>query len=194
MPQLSVREWPVPGARRARLLTMRTGHTASHTIIDSPLGELTLVAHDGALAGLYFAEHTRRPPSSTFGVRDATGFAAATEQLDEYFRGGRTEFELPLAPRGDAFQRRVWELLRRIPYGQTRSYGRLAAELGDPALARAVGAANGRNPISVIVPCHRVVGANGALTGYAGGLTRKQFLLDLEGAATAGQMLLGRLG
>lgn len=175
---------------------MRASHTASHTTIDSPLGELTLVAHDGALAGLYFAEHARRPPSNTFGVRDDTGFAAAVEQLGEYFRGARTEFDLPLplAPRGDAFQLRVWELLRRIPYGQTRTYGQLATELGDSALARAVGAANGRNPISVIVPCHRVVGANGALTGYAGGLARKQFLLDLEGVSTGGQMLLGRLG
>lgn len=173
---------------------MRASYSVSHTIMNSPLGELTLVAHDGALAGLYFAEHTRRPPSSSFGVRDDTGFASAMEQLDEYFRGARTEFDLPLAPRGDTFQRRVWELLRRIPYGQTRSYGQLAAELGDPALARAVGAANGRNPISVIVPCHRVVGANGALTGYAGGLARKQFLLDLEGVATGGQMLLGMPG
>ena len=162
----------------------------SHTIIDSPLGELTLVAHDGVLAGLYFPEHTRRPLSSTFGSRDDAGFEADVEQLDEYFRGDRTTFDLPLAPRGDSFQRRVWELLRRIPYGQTRSYGELARELGDPGLARAVGAANARNPISVIVPCHRVVGANGSLVGYAGGLARKQFLLDLEGVATAGQMLL----
>ena len=167
---------------------------ANYTIIDSPLGELTLVAHDGALAGLYFAEHTRRPRSSTFGSRDDSGFEAAIEQLGEYFRGERTDFDLPLAPRGDAFQRRVWELLRRIPFGQTRSYGQLATELGDPALARAVGAANARNPISVIVPCHRVVGADGALVGYAGGLARKQFLLDLEGVAVGGQLLLERLG
>jgi methylated-DNA-[protein]-cysteine S-methyltransferase len=167
---------------------------ACYTIIDSPLGELTLVAHDGVLAGLYFAEHSRRPRSSTFGSRYDAGFEAARKQLDEYFRGNRTTFDLPLAPHGDAFQLRVWELLRRIPYGQTRSYGQLATELGDPTLARAVGAANARNPISVIVPCHRVVGADGALVGYAGGLSRKQFLLDLEGVATAGQMLLEGLG
>lgn len=163
---------------------------ASYTTIDSPLGELTLVAHDGALAGLYFAEHARRPDPSTIGSRDDTGFQAAVEQLDEYFNGHRTDFDLPLAPRGEAFQRRVWELLRRIPYGETRSYGQLAAELGDAALARAVGAANARNPISIVVPCHRVVAADGALTGYAGGLVRKQYLLDLEGVATSGQTLL----
>ena len=166
---------------------------ATHTIIGSPLGELTLVAHDGVLAGVYFAEHVRRPHASTFGARDEAGFAAAIEQLGDYFRGDRTGFDLPLAPRGDAFQQRVWALLRRIPYGETRSYGQLARELGDPALARGVGAANGRNPLSVIVPCHRVVGADGALVGYAGGLERKRFLLDLEGATGGGQMLLGGL-
>ena len=167
---------------------------ASHTIIDSPLGDLTLVAHDGVLAGLYFAEHARRPHPDTFGARDDAGFAAAVEQLDDYFHGRRTGFDLPLAPRGSAFQRRVWELLRRIPYGQTRSYGQLAAELGNPGLAREVGAANGRNPISVIVPCHRVVGADGKLVGYAGGLARKRYLLDLEGAAPGGQMRMEGLG
>ncbi|HET6579031.1 MAG TPA: methylated-DNA--[protein]-cysteine S-methyltransferase [Gemmatimonadales bacterium] len=163
---------------------------ATHTITDSPLGDLTLVARDGVLAGLYFAEHTRRPDPITFGPRDDTGFEAAIEQLDQYFRGLRIRFELPLAPRGDAFQQRVWDLLRRIPYGQTRTYGQLATALGDPALARGVGAANARNPLSVIVPCHRVIGADGGLVGYAGGLERKRSLLELEGAATAGQMVL----
>jgi len=163
---------------------------ASHTIIDSPVGELTLVAHDGVLSGLYFAEHVRRPDPITFGQRVGTGFEAVIEQLGEYFRGDRTRFELPLGPRGRAFEQRVWELLRRIPYGETRSYGQLAAELGDPGLARDVGAANGRNPLSVIVPCHRVVGADGRLVGYAGGLDRKRFLLALEGAAPGGQMPL----
>jgi methylated-DNA-[protein]-cysteine S-methyltransferase len=166
---------------------------AAHTITDSPLGELTLVAHDGVLAGLYFVKHARRPDPVTFGPRGDTGFEAAIEQLEEYFRGERTRFELPLAPRGDAFQQRVWGLLRRIPYGQTRTYGQLAAALGDPALARGVGAANARNPLSVIVPCHRVVGADGGLVGYAGGLERKRCLLELEGAAAAGQLLLDGL-
>ena len=162
----------------------------NHTTVDSPLGELTLVAHDGAITGVYFAEHTRRPDPTTFGDRDDRAFETAIAQLDEYFRGERTDFDLPLAPGGSAFQQRVWALLRRIPYGQTRSYGQLAAELGNPGLAREVGAANGRNPISVIVPCHRVVGADGRLVGYAGGLARKRFLLDLEGAAAGEQTRL----
>lgn len=167
--------------------------TASHTITDSPLGELTLVARDGVLAGLYFRAHTHQPNSKTFGPRVGTGFEAAIEQLSEYFQGERVQFDLPLAPRGDAFQQRVWNLLRHIPYGETRSYGQLAVELGDLALARAVGAANGRNPLSVIVPCHRVIGADGRLVGYAGGLERKQFLLDLEARASGGQLLINGL-
>ncbi|HKO16558.1 MAG TPA: methylated-DNA--[protein]-cysteine S-methyltransferase [Gemmatimonadaceae bacterium] len=162
----------------------------SHTIIDSPLGELTLVARDGILAGLYFQQHSRRPGAAAFGHRGGAEFAAAIQQLAEYFRGERMEFELPLAPPGNAFQHRVWGLLRRIPYGETRSYGQLAAELGDRTLAREVGAANGRNPLSVIVPCHRVVGADGSLVGYAGGLPRKRFLLELEGAAPVRQLQL----
>jgi methylated-DNA-[protein]-cysteine S-methyltransferase len=101
-------------------------------------------------------------------------------QLGEYFAGERTGFELALDPPGDAFDRRVWELVAGIPYGRTRTYGELARDLGDPALAQAVGAANGRNPLCVVVPCHRVIGADGGLTGYAGGLPRKRFLLDLE--------------
>jgi methylated-DNA-[protein]-cysteine S-methyltransferase len=160
----------------------------THVVIDSPVGELTLVARDGALAGLYFAEHARRPDPVLFGCRRSAGFEAAIEQLDEYFRGERTRFELALAPRGTDFQQRVWALLQRIPYGRTRTYGQLAAALGDPGLAREVGWANGRNPLSVIVPCHRVVGADGGLVGYAGGLERKRFLLELEGAA--GQLAL----
>jgi methylated-DNA-[protein]-cysteine S-methyltransferase len=164
-----------------------------HTIIDSPLGELTLVARDGALAGVYFSLHKRRPDPAVLGTRVETGFEAAVQQLDEYFRGDRTQFDLPLAPQGSAFQVRVWELLRRIPYGETRTYGQLAAELGNPALAREVGGANARNPISVIVPCHRVIGAGGRLVGYAGGLERKQFLLDLEARKVGEQQLIAGL-
>lgn len=164
--------------------------SATYTIIDSPLGELTLVAHDDVLAGLYFPAHSHQPNPKTFGIHVGTGFEAVIEQLGEYFQGERRHFDLPLAPRGDAFQQRVWSLLRRIPYGETRSYGQLAAELGDPGLARAVGSANGRNPLSVIVPCHRVVGADGRLVGYAGGLERKQFLLDLEAETTGGRLRL----
>jgi methylated-DNA-[protein]-cysteine S-methyltransferase len=163
---------------------------ATHTIIDSPLGELTLVAHDGVLAGLYFAEHARRPDPALFGGRTDSGFERVVEQLGQYFRGERTRFDLPLSRHGDGFQRRVWALLDRIPYGQTRTYGQLATELGNPGLAREVGWANGRNPLSIIVPCHRVLGADGGLVGYAGGLDRKRALLQLEGAAVAGQMAL----
>lgn len=166
----------------------------THTIMASPLGELTLVADDGVLAGVYFPDHARRPDATTLGARVDRGFDAVVEQLGEYFRGERMRFDLPLAPRGNPFRQKVWSLLRRIPYGETRSYGQLAEELGNRALAREVGAANGRNPISVIVPCHRVVGADGRLVGYAGGLDRKRFLLDLEGAAIGGQVPLRGLG
>lgn len=152
----------------------------THTIVESPIGDLTLVASDGALSGLYFPGHWYLPDEETFGPRALRGFEAAEAQLAEYFAGGRTEFELPLHLEGEAFQRRVWALIEAIPFGATRTYGELAAELGDPKLAREVGAAVGRNPVSIVVPCHRVVGKDGALTGYAGGLERKRFLLDLE--------------
>jgi methylated-DNA-[protein]-cysteine S-methyltransferase len=163
------------------------GNTAlkTHTIVDSPLGGLTVVAEDGALTGLYFAHHLRGPAVETLGARGDVGFEEVRRQLGEYFAGERREFDLPLAPAGAEFQQRVWQLLTQIPYGQTRSYGDLARQLGDAALAQAVGAANGRNPLSVIVPCHRVVGADGSLTGYAGGLERKRLLLSLEEPARA---------
>ncbi len=163
---------------------------ATHAIIGSPLGEITLVAHDGVLAGLYFAEHARRPAPPLFGSRADYGFEPAMEQLDEYFRGDRSRFDLPFSRRGSGFQQLVWGLLDRIPYGETRTYGQLAAELGNPGLAREVGWANGRNSLSIIVPCHRVLGADGGLVGYAGGLDRKRALLQLEGAAVARQMSL----
>ena len=151
----------------------------THATADSPVGELTLVAEDGALTGLYFPHHWYRPDPATFGDRDEAGFGAAWRQLAEYFAGDRERFDLPLGPRGNAFQRRVWERIGRIPYGQTVSYGELARELGG-ATAKDVGAAVGRNPLCVIVPCHGVVGKDGSLTGYAGGLARKRFLLRLE--------------
>lgn len=156
--------------------------TRAHTVLDSPLGELTLVAADGALVGLYLPGHRRRPAPATFGAREDGPFGGAATQLAEYFDGRRTAFDLDVRPAGSEFQRRVWALLRLIPYGQTTTYGRLAAELGDAGLARAVGAANALNPISIVVPCHRVVGAGGGLVGYAGGLDRKRQLLDLEAA------------
>jgi methylated-DNA-[protein]-cysteine S-methyltransferase len=157
--------------------------TPTHTTIDSPFGELTLVAESGVLSGLYFPGHWYMPDPDAFGVNSEHGFEQTERQLAEYFAGERTGFDLATTTTsGDEFQRRVWELIDRIPYGETTTYGEMAAELGDPTLARKVGGAVGRNPISVIVPCHRVVGKDGKLTGYAGGLERKQFLLELEGA------------
>ncbi|WP_460070873.1 methylated-DNA--[protein]-cysteine S-methyltransferase [Streptomyces sp. YKOK-I1] len=152
-----------------------------HTVIDSPYGPLTLVADDdGVLCGLYMSGQRHRPPQESFGPRDDTLFGAAEEQLEAYFEGGLKEFTLRLRMTGTPFQREVWDQLRRIPYGETRSYGELAEFLGNPGASRAVGLANGKNPIGIIVPCHRVVGANGGLTGYGGGLDRKQRLLDFE--------------
>jgi methylated-DNA-[protein]-cysteine S-methyltransferase len=159
--------------------------TRSHTVIGSPVGDLTVVADDGALVGLYFEQHLRRPPAATFGERTDVGFDAVRTQLAEYFAGTRTTFDLELRPVGDPFRQRVWALLREIPYGETRSYGDLARALGDRNLAQAVGHANALNPLSVIVPCHRVVAADGSLTGFAGGLERKRFLLDLEAPPAA---------
>lgn len=151
-----------------------------HAVIASPIGPLTLVGDGTALIGLYFDGHLRTPRLTDLGPRVDDGFEPAKQQLAEYFAGTRREFDLDLAPRGSAFEKQVWALLTKIPYGETRTYGQLAAELGDPGAAQAVGNANGWNPISVIVPCHRVVGTSGGLTGYAGGLTRKRFLLSLE--------------
>jgi methylated-DNA-[protein]-cysteine S-methyltransferase len=154
--------------------------TVTHTVVDSPLGPLTLRAHDGVLSGLYMAEHRHGPPADALGTPDPDGLPAVREQLAAYFAGERTSFDVPLDLRGTAFQQRVWAELLAIPYGGTRTYGELAAALGAPAASRAVGLANGRNPVSIVVPCHRVVGASGSLTGYAGGVERKRALLDLE--------------
>lgn len=151
-----------------------------HTFIDSPVGTLTLVASDGGLNGLFMVDQRHRPPIEVLGVPDPTPFPAVIEQLGEYFAGERTTFDLPLAAVGTPFQRAVWAALRRIPYGQTASYGQIAQRIGRPGAARAVGLANGANPIGIVVPCHRVVGSSGSLTGYGGGLGRKRFLLDLE--------------
>ncbi|MEU6302448.1 methylated-DNA--[protein]-cysteine S-methyltransferase [Streptomyces chartreusis] len=154
-----------------------------HTVIDSPYGPLTLVADDGVLCGLYMTDQRHRPAEETFGLRDDTHFAEAEDQLKAYFAGELKEFTLELRMPGTPFQRSVWEQLKKIPYGETRSYGQLADALGNSGASRAVGLANGKNPIGIIVPCHRVVGASGSLTGYGGGLARKQRLLDFESAA-----------
>jgi methylated-DNA-[protein]-cysteine S-methyltransferase len=157
----------------------------AHIVIGSPVGPLTLVADGGALAGLYLDRHRHAPAPERFGPGGdpaAEPFATAAAQLEDYFAGRLTRFEVPLALAGTPFQREVWTALTQIPYGQTVSYGELAARLGRPQASRAVGLANGRNPVSIVVPCHRVIGAGGALTGYGGGLAAKQFLLTLEGA------------
>ncbi|WP_427015530.1 methylated-DNA--[protein]-cysteine S-methyltransferase [Pseudarthrobacter sp. P1] len=159
----------------------------THAMIGSPLGALAAVADGGALCGLYMESHKRLPGIETMGARVEPGgdqlFSAVAQQLGEYFAGTRHGFDLPLAAVGNGFAHKVWEALVQIPYGELRSYGDIARALGEPSLAQAVGAANGRNPISIIVPCHRVVGADGSLVGYAGGLDRKRFLLELENPA-----------
>ncbi|WP_068159331.1 methylated-DNA--[protein]-cysteine S-methyltransferase [Rhodococcus phenolicus] len=152
----------------------------AHTVIDSPIGDLTLVTTDGALSGLYLTEHRHRPDPATFGPHTDRGFEQIREELDEYFTGGRTEFTMPLTLTGTEFQRSVWAALRAIDYGTTCTYTELATAIGRPTAIRAVAAANGRNPVSIVVPCHRVIGSDGTLTGYAGGLDRKRFLLDRE--------------
>ena len=152
----------------------------THTTVDSPVGPLTLVSAGGVLSGLYLDRQRYRPPAEIFGEPDDTAFGQVMDQLAEYFAGKRNEFSVPVSLSGTRFQRTVWTALRDIPYGETISYGELAARIGRPAAARAVGLANGKNPVSIIVPCHRVVGSTGDLTGYGGGLSRKQYLLDLE--------------
>jgi len=147
-----------------------------HTVVDSPIGPLTLVESDGAVAGLW----TDAQSPTDLGGRDGRVLPALREQLAGWFAGELNEFDVPLAVAGTAFQQRVWVALRTIPYGDTWTYGELAAAIGNPAASRAVGLANGRNPISIVVPCHRVVGSSGALTGYAGGIERKRWLLDHE--------------
>ncbi|SDN24973.1 methylated-DNA--[protein]-cysteine S-methyltransferase [Streptomyces wuyuanensis] len=152
----------------------------THTVTDSPYGPLTLVATDSGLSGLYMTEQRHRPGEETFGDPDPRPFREVIRQLDAYFAGELREFDLPLHLAGTTFQRTVWEQLLRIPYGETRTYGELAGALGNPGASRAVGLANGKNPVGIIVPCHRVIGASGGLTGYGGGLDRKQRLLAFE--------------
>ncbi|MER7621986.1 methylated-DNA--[protein]-cysteine S-methyltransferase [Streptomyces sp. NPDC126503] len=154
--------------------------TVQHTVVDSPYEPLTLVAVDGVLSRVHMTGQRHRPPEETFGEPDPRPFKEAVRQLDAYFAGDLTAFDLPLHLEGTPFQRRVWNELLRIPYGETRTYGQLAEALGAPTASRAVGLANGKNPVSIIVPCHRVIGAGGGLTGYGGGLDRKRRLLAFE--------------
>jgi methylated-DNA-[protein]-cysteine S-methyltransferase len=168
-----------------------------HATLPTALGDLLVVADDGGLVGLYFPGHWHPPAPGSVGVAVTADAVAADPlfgrlgtELDEYLAGRRIRFDLPLAPVGDEFQQSVWRMLREIPYGETVTYGELAVRLGDRNLARRVGGAVGRNPISILVPCHRVVGADGSLTGYAGGLDCKRRLLELEGAEVVAQRRL----
>jgi methylated-DNA-[protein]-cysteine S-methyltransferase len=163
-----------------------------HLVLEpTPVGPLTLVAVGEALVAVWMEDQRHHPGAIAYGepaAADHPVLARAAAQLEEYFDGRRTDFDLPLAPEGTEFQRRVWAELLRIPYGETATYGELARRLGNPTGSRAVGLANGRNPIGIVVPCHRVVGSGGDLTGYGGGLPRKRLLLDLE-ARVAGHRL-----
>jgi methylated-DNA-[protein]-cysteine S-methyltransferase len=151
-----------------------------YTTIESPIGELLLVGDGETLRGLYMQDG-RKPKTIATGWEEASApFTDVRTQLEEYFAGERTTFDVPLAAQGARFEREVWHALEEIPYGKTVSYGEIARRVGQPTAARAVGTANGRNPIAVIVPCHRVIGADGTLTGYGGGLERKRLLLELE--------------
>jgi methylated-DNA-[protein]-cysteine S-methyltransferase len=155
--------------------------SAAYATVPSPVGDLVLTAERGHLTGLYLPGQRRppdMPPASA--ERDAAPLRAARHQLGEYFAGRRTSFDLPLAPAGTAFRRLVWDELLRVGFGETTTYRELAARIGRPTAVRATGAANGANPISIVIPCHRVIGSGGALTGYGGGLAAKRFLLDLE--------------
>jgi methylated-DNA-[protein]-cysteine S-methyltransferase len=160
--------------------------TAEHTVLSTRLGDLTVVRDGDVVIGVYYPHHWHRPGPATLGRRSDEGFAEVARQLEEYLDGQRTEFGLPLGARGDEFQHRVWALIGQIPYGQTTTYGELARRLGGDVTAQEVGAAVGRNPLSIIIPCHRVIGSNGKLTGYAGGLGRKRALLELEQAIAPG--------
>jgi methylated-DNA-[protein]-cysteine S-methyltransferase len=157
----------------------------AYIVVDSPVGALLLVAGDDGLAGLYLHGHAKAPTVEPGWRRDPAPFDAVVAQLHAYFAGELTAFTIPLDLRGTPFQQSVWQALVDIPYGATTSYGKLAAELGRPGASRAVGLANGRNPVSIIVPCHRVVGASGTLTGYGWGLDMKRQLLDHEQAVLA---------
>ena len=180
---------PTPLETRATATASTRPDRRVHTVVDSPIGPLLLIADDGQLIRLAMLDDAEVADSPDVGVRDDAALAEARAQLAAYFAGERQEFDLPLRLAGTDFQRRVWAALREIPYGSTLSYGALAARVGTPGGSRAVGLANGRNPVAVIVPCHRVIAADGALGGYGGGLERKRTLLELEQRVT-GQRLL----
>jgi methylated-DNA-[protein]-cysteine S-methyltransferase len=170
-------------------MTAMTGVASgtAHAVLATPLGELTVVRQGGALTGLYFPRHWPRPDRSAFGPQTGgEGLEDVARQLDEYFAGDRTAFELATRADGTVLDRRVWDLISAIPYGQTTTYGDLARRLGTGTDPRDVGAAVGRNPLCILIPCHRVIGSTGKLTGYAGGLGRKRVLLEMEARRSHG--------
>jgi len=169
---------------------MSTATTSTrHVVVDSPIGPLTLVRDETGLTGVYYPGHWTRPDRNSFGPQvdsgDDHGFDEAIAQLTEYFAGERRDFDLPLNPRGSDQARKIWELIAEIPYGQTTTYGELARRVGGGLCPHAIGGFVGANPLSILIPCHRVVGSTGNLTGYAGGLDRKRYLLELENAIPA---------
>ena len=166
--------------------------TTRYTFMDSPVGRLMLVCREGALTCIEFENGWHAGGATAGWVISDEPFEEPVRQLREYFAGHRREFELDLSPVGTPFQQSVWSALREIPYGQTRSYADIACRIGRPRAVRAVGAANGRNPLPIVIPCHRVVGQNGALTGFGGGLETKRRLLQLEGALPGSPLPLGR--
>lgn len=165
-------------------MTVTTGGIpgAAHTVLATRLGKVTVVREDGVLTGLYFPRHWPRPDRTAFGPFIEKGFEDVARQLGEYLDGNRNVFELPVKVKGTEFDQRVWELIADVPYGETTTYGDLARELGAGTDPRDVGAAVGRNPLCIVIPCHRVIGSTGKLTGYAGGLDRKRTLLEIEHA------------
>jgi methylated-DNA-[protein]-cysteine S-methyltransferase len=164
-------------------MTRQPGDETHFTYFDSPIGRLLLVGQAGFLKGILFPGEHEPYPLDPGWRRDQESLRPAVEQLQAYFRGELRQFDLPLAPQGTPFQQKVWEALRAIPFGKTISYSELAERAGAPGAVRAVGAANGRNPIPIVIPCHRVIGKDGSLTGYGGGLPIKSFLLDHEAQA-----------
>jgi methylated-DNA-[protein]-cysteine S-methyltransferase len=164
------------------MATTSTAQGAAHTVLPTRLGDLTVVSEDGVLAGLYFPRHWPRPDRAAFGPRAEEGFEEVARQIDEYLAGDRRVFDLRVIVKGGGFDRRVRDLIRQVPYGQTTTYGDLARSLGAGTDPRDVGAAVGRNPLCIVIPCHRVIGSTGKLTGYAGGLARKRALLEIEHA------------
>jgi len=163
----------------------KTGLQTFFTILDSPVGALFLTSNGEAITELFMEKHTGGPKPISDWRRDDDLFREAADQLRAYFAGELTEFDLPLATAGTQFQQSVWAELRKIPYGSTISYSELARRIGHPNAPRAAGAANGGNPISIIIPCHRVIGSNNKLTGYGGGIERKKFLIEFEAETLA---------